>query len=114
MSMPEKKDIFLAVAAVAIIGTLVLWMSKAESNDHPPTIQKLTTGVFLDVGFGYTDEDNLFCRRDSPNLYGIIEVGYQLDESMTVLYRHNSCVAKQYDEGTLDAVEFKFRFKDWW
>lgn len=114
MYKPKKKDIFLATLVIAVLGTLVMYMSKAESNEHPPTIQKLSTGVFLDVGFGLQD-NNVFCRnKDTQNLYGIAEVGYQFDESMTILYRHNSCVDKETDEGTLDSIEFKFRFKDWW
>lgn len=98
----EKKDILYAVIGFAFFATLVAHCNQAEAGPY-----------YADVGFGFTKDENVFCRDEKNNLgtYGIIILGINIDESLRIQYRHNSCVDKEHDEGSLDGIEIIFRFQ---
>lgn len=78
---------------------------------------KCQAGPYLDIGFGekLNDQNNVFCtdpgRQDT---YGVVALGYQLDESFRIQYKHNSCIDSDSVEGVLDSVEIIFRFEPKW
>ena len=107
MKQPAKKDILYAAAGIVALIVLSGLLNKCEAAELD---LRTTSGWYTEMGFGYTKDDNVFCRDDPLRMYGIIHFGYNLDESMRVQYRHNSCVSREHDEGSLDAVEVIFRF----
>lgn len=99
----KQEDILYAVIAIVVFIVAAATLNKCEAAEPE---------WYSTVGFGFTKEDNVFCRQgDTLGTYGIINFGYRFDESLALQYRHNSCIDKEQDEGSLDAVELLFEFK---
>lgn len=101
----KKSDILFAVLGVIFFFFMTVVFNKCSASDKP-------SEWYTTVGFGFTQDDNVFCLHgDTLGAYGIIAFGYRLDESLAVQYRHNSCIDKEHDEGSLDGIELLFEFK---